>query len=241
MHAGVRVLNLITELPHHQLYLPVFLPAKILFADLLARATILTRQRVTNILGHQRVEGVEITALDSGKTQIIDCDTLIFTGDWIPENELARNAKLTRGNPALGPQVDSQFRTSQPGIFAAGNLLRGVETADWAALEGRSAARSIAHFLQTAQWNENRLEVHAESPLDWICPSVLSPDALPSRFRFRSHEFRDQVTLKVMQGPTALYSQKLSRLAANTSISLSSEWAKRVDYSGEPLKIEVVD
>ncbi|HEU0293150.1 MAG TPA: FAD-dependent oxidoreductase [Anaerolineales bacterium] len=241
MHAGVRVLNMITELPNHQLYLPVFLPAKILFADILARARILTNTRATNIFGHQRVEGIEITDLDSGKIQVIECDTIVFTGDWIPENELVRKADVKTGKPALGPQVDSRFRTSQPGIFAAGNLLRGVETADWAALEGRSAARSIARFLKDTEWNESRLEVHAEPPLDWICPNVLSPDALPSRFRLRSYEFRNHITLKVMQGQRLLYSQKLRRLLANTSINLSGEWAKRVDFSSEPLKIEVAD
>jgi thioredoxin reductase len=241
MHAGVRVLNLITELPHHQLYLPVFLPAKILYADILARAPILTNTRVTNIFGHQRVEGIEITDLDSGKTQAIECDTIVFTGDWIPENELTRKASVKTGKPTLGPQVDSRFRTSQQGIFAAGNLLRGVETADWAALEGRSAARSIARFLENAGWNGSRLEVHAESPLDWICPNVLSPDALPSRFRIRSHKFRNHITLKVRQGQKVLYSQKFRRLLAHTSINLSSEWAKRVDFSGEHLKIEIAE
>jgi hypothetical protein len=232
---------MITELPHHQLYLPIFLPAKIFYADLLARAPILTNTRVSNILGRQCVEGIELTDLDTGKTQVIACDTIVFTGDWIPENELARKGDIKTGTPSLGPQVDSLFRTSQQGIFAAGNLLRGVETADWAALEGRSAARSMTRFLSKPQWPANRLEVHAEPPLDWICPNVLSPDALPSRFRIRSHEFRNNATLKVTQGPRVLYRQKFGRLLANTSIVLSGEWAKSVDFSGEPLKIEVVE
>jgi glycerol-3-phosphate dehydrogenase len=240
-HAGVKVLNMLTELPQHQLYLPVFLPAKILFADILARAPILTDARVSNILGRQRVEGVEITDLNSGKTRVIECDTVVFTGEWVPENELARNGDVATRKPALGPQVDSKFRTSQRGIFAAGNLLRGVETADWAALEGRSAARSLARFLETAGWSGSRLEVHAEPPLDWVCPNVLSPDALPGRFRIRSHEFRDHITLGVRQGQRVLHRQKFRRLLANTSIDLSSEWAKNVDYSGEPLKIEVTE
>src|ERR1043165_2903751 len=51
LHAGVKVLNMITELPRHQLYLPLFLPAKIFYADLLARASILTNTRVSNIYG----------------------------------------------------------------------------------------------------------------------------------------------------------------------------------------------
>jgi L-2-hydroxyglutarate oxidase LhgO len=239
MHAGVRAQYMITRLPHHQLYLPVFLPAKILFADILARTLILTNQRVTNIFGRQRVEGIEITDLNSGRTQIIECDTIIFTGDWTPENELARRGGVETTKPSLGPQVDSRFRTSQPGIFAAGNLLRGVETADWAAWEGRGAAHSIARFLEKASWNENRLEIHAEAPLDWIYPSILSPDALPSRFRIRSHEFRDHSLLKVVEGPKVLYQQKFRRLPANTSINLSSKWAEHVIYSGEPIKIEI--
>jgi hypothetical protein len=241
MHAGVKVLNMLTELPQHQLYLPVFLPAKILFADILARAPILTNTRVSNIFGRQRLEGIEITDLDSGKTRVIECDTVVFTGGWVPENELARNGDVKTEKPSRGPQVDSLFRTSREGIFAAGNLLRGVETADWAALEGRSAARSIAQFLEDGGWNGTRLEVQAEPPLDWVCPNVLSPDALPSRFRIRSHEFRDHIALKVRQGQRALYRQNFGRLLANTSINLSSEWAKAVNYSGEPLKIEVTE
>ena len=241
MHAGVSVLCMVTELAHHQLYLPVFLPAKILFADLLARAPIITNHQVTNIFGQPWVEGIEITDLASGRTRVIPCDTVVFTGDWIPENELARKVNVTGGKPALGPQVDSHFRTSQPGIFAAGNLLRGVETADWAALEGRSAARSIARFLEGAEWNRSRLEVHAEAPLDWICPNVLTPDALPSRIRIRSHDFRDHTTVAVTQGQKILHRQRFRRLLANTSIDLSGQWTNHVDFSGEPLKIEVVE
>ena len=239
MHANVKVLKMITELPHHQLYLPIFLPAKILFADLLARAPILTNTRVSNILGRQRVEAIELTDVHSGNIQVIECDTIVFTGEWIPENELARKADVKTGKPALGPRVDSQFRTPQQGIFAAGNLLRGVETADWAALEGRRAAHSMARFLENPDWNGSRLEVQTEPPLGWICPNVLSPDALPSLFRIRSHEFRDHITLRVLQGRSVLYTRKFRRLLANTSINLSSEWAKRVDFSGEPLKIEI--
>ena len=239
MHAGVRVVNMITELPHHQLYLPVFLPAKILFADLLARTPILTNTRVSNIFGRQRVEGMEITHLESGNTQIIECDTLVFTGDWIPENELARKVDLTAGNPVLGPQVDSRFCTSKPGIFAAGNLLRGVETADWAAREGRSAARSIAHFLENPEWNRNRIEIHAEPPLDWVYPGVIGPDAMPSRLRIRSHGFRDHILLTVTQSQRVLFRQKFRRLLANTSLDLSAAWTKLVDFTGEPLKIDI--
>ncbi|HJS18066.1 MAG TPA: FAD-dependent oxidoreductase, partial [Anaerolineales bacterium] len=239
MHADVKVLNMVTELPRHQLYLPVFLPAKILFADILARASILTNTRVTNILGRQRVEGIEITDVVSGKTRDIECDTVVFTGDWIPENELSRRGDVDTRKPSLGPQVDSLFRTSQAGVFAAGNLLRGVETADWAALEGRSAARSMARWLENAEWSASRLEVQTEEPIDWICPNVLSPDLRVDGFRFRSNEFRQNVNLQLTQGKRVLVQKRWRHLIANTSLNLGSEWVKRVDFAGEPVKLVV--
>jgi pyruvate/2-oxoglutarate dehydrogenase complex dihydrolipoamide dehydrogenase (E3) component len=237
LHAGVKVAGMVTELPDHQLYLPIFLPAKIFYADLLARTKILTNRKVVNILGRTRVEGIEIRDLETGKIEVIECDTVVFTGDWIPENELARRGDAETGKPSLGPQVDARFRTSQTGVFAAGNLLRGVETADWAALEGRAAGQSIARWLEEAQWNGIRLEVQTEEPFAWICPNVLSPDAPVEGFRFRSREFRQNVTLQLMQGARVLYQKHLNRLNANISLNLSGVWVEKVDYAGEPVKL----
>ena len=241
MHAGMKVLGMITELPHHQLYLPIFLPAKILFADIYARTPILTNTRVSNIFGRQRVEGVEITDIASGKTQTIDCDTVVFTGDWIPENELARCGHVETHKPSLGPQVDSFFRTSQIGVFAAGNLLRGVETADWAAIEGRRAAHSIAQFLEKGQWNKSRLEVQPEAPIAWIYPNVLSPDAPVEGFWFRSNQFRQNARLHLAQGGRVLYQKQWRRLNANTSLHLPADWVANVDFSGESVKLVIQD
>jgi glycerol-3-phosphate dehydrogenase len=239
MHAKVKVLSMITELPHHQLYLPIFLPAKILFADILARAPILTNTRISNILGRQRVEGIEITNMDSGRTQTIECDTIVFTGDWIPENELSRRGEVETGRPSSGPQVDGVFRTSQVGVFAAGNLLRGVETADWAASEGRSAARSMARYLDKPEWNARRLEVQCEPPIDWICPNILSPDVHVEQFRFRSNEFRQNANLQLTQDGRVLYQKQFNRLRANDSLNLGGEWVERVNYGGGPVKLVI--
>lgn len=239
LHAGVKVVNMITELPRHQLYLPIFLPAKIFYADILARTSILSNKRVTNILGRQRVEGIEVTDLDSGKTEVIECDTVVFTGNWIPENELARRGQVETLKPSFGPQVDGMFRTSQRGIFAAGNLLRGVETADWAALEGRRAARSVARWLENAQWSASRLGVEVEAPIGWICPNVLSPDVQINRFRLWSKEFRNNVTLQLKQGERVLYEKRIGWLKANVALSLSGEWINKVAYEKEPVKLVI--
>lgn len=243
LHADVKIVGMVTELPSHQLYLPIFLPAKILYADILARTQVVTNARVTNIFGKERVEGIEITRLPKSlktsevSTETIECDTVIFTGNWIPENELARRGDVETLKPSLGPQVDSMFRTSQVGVFAAGNILRGVETADWAALEGRGAARSMARWLENASWSTSRLEVQCEAPIGWICPNVLTSDSSVERFRFWSKEFRENGTLQLKQGERVLYEKRFRRLHANVALNLSSEWVAKVDLTGAPVQL----
>jgi hypothetical protein len=77
--------------------------------------------------------------------------------------------------------------------------------------------------------------------LEWVYPSVIGPDAIPSRLRIRSREFRDHILLTARQGQKVLFRQKFKCLPANTSVSLSGAWTQRVDFSGEPVKIEVLD
>ena len=102
---------------------------------------------VARIAGRRRVEAVELT---DGRR--IECDTVVFTGDWVPENELARRAGLTTVPGSLAPVVDGALRTERPGVFAAGNLLHGAETADVCALDGRHVAAAVAAWLADGRW-----------------------------------------------------------------------------------------
>jgi glutamate synthase (NADPH/NADH) small chain len=44
-------------------------------------------------------------------------------------------------------EVDSDFMTSVPGVFAAGDCQRGQSLVVWAIAEGRKAARNVDQFL----------------------------------------------------------------------------------------------
>ena len=109
-----------------------------------------TRTRIVRVIGKPGLAAVEVENLDTGQRRIIECDTVIFTGDWIPDHELARSAGIDVDPATKGPLVDTALRTSRAGVFAAGNLLHPVDTADIAALDGLFVADQVAKYLDSA-------------------------------------------------------------------------------------------
>ncbi len=146
MHANVKCAMMVTEEPSHQIEFP-YVAMKWAIADILTRTPIVTNTKVTNIFGRKRVEGIELTH-KNGQTELVECDTVIFTGNWIPEHEIARLGGLQIHPVTRGPVIDANFHSSVNGVFVAGNLLRGVETADHCAIEGKRAAQAIVKFIK---------------------------------------------------------------------------------------------
>ena len=239
-HAGAATVAMTTEHPRHQTYAPF----KWLTATRL-RVPIFTETKVTRILGSRRVEAVEVIDLRNGGARQIACDTVVFTGDWIPDHELARRGGLTMDPATRAPRVDGALRTSTRGVFAAGNLLHGAETADVAALGGRYAARWVHAFLRTDFWPERpALPITCEPPVQWISPSALSVD-VPSvphdHFLLRVSAVRDNAALVVTQGSRQLWRQHHRRLVPTLPIHLAADWVAQVDPSGEALCVRIGD
>ncbi len=109
-HGGASTAALVTELERHQ-----SLAAFKLGAALRYRVPVWTRTAVTRIDGGSRVEGVELTDLDSGETREVPCDLVVFTADWIPDHELAAMAGCEIDPGTRGPRADSGLRTSVAG------------------------------------------------------------------------------------------------------------------------------
>ena len=149
------------------------------------RAPVSTRTRVVRIIGRTRVEAVEIEDLDRGSRRLVACDTVVFTGDWIPDNELARAAGLEMDLGTKGPVVDTSFRTSRPEVFAVGNLVHPVQTADVAALDGRWVAAQVRRHLAGARPGTPVVRLRALEPFRWVSPGWLrAGDPPPVRSRF---------------------------------------------------------
>ncbi|BCK76173.1 putative oxidoreductase [Acetobacter aceti NRIC 0242] len=120
-------------------------PADVL-AAMVYGTPILLNTKLVSILGGDRVEGVEIE--QDGERRTLACDGVVFTGKFVPDAILARTSGLALDGGTRGPAIDSTFRTQDPQVFAAGNVLRAVEHSGQAALEGRAAARMILRALE---------------------------------------------------------------------------------------------
>jgi thioredoxin reductase len=232
-HGGATAVGMVTELPRHQSF-ELFRAG----ARLRWRAPVWTRTAVTAIHGRPRVEEVELTDLDSGATRSLECDTVVFTADWIPDHELAVMGGLAMDPGTLGPAVDAALRTSRAGVVAAGNLLHGAETADIAALSGRHAAVNLKGTVPSS----SRVPIHCEPPLRWISPNVISPGVGPPprrRFLLRAHEFARRPRIEIAQGGRVLWSGHVARLVPGRSARLPHDWTSAVDSAGGPVRVRL--
>lgn len=139
----------------------------------LLRVPVSRNTRVTRIIGRERVEAIEVTREGTGQRARIPCDTVVFTGDWIPDNELARLGGLDIDLGSRGPLVDTALRTSVDGVFAAGNLIHPVDTADVAALDGRHAAAQVVAYLAGARQPSTAIQLTAGAGLSWVAPGIV--------------------------------------------------------------------
>ncbi len=236
-HAGASVAGLVTELPKHQ-----SLGAFRAGAAVRYRAPVWSRTAIAAIHGADRVESVELTDLDSGRTRSVDCDLVIFTADWIPDHELAVMAGCDLDPGSLGPLADQALRTTLPGVFAAGNLLHPAETADVCALDGRHVAASAAAYLGGAREWPTRVRLVARDPLAWVSPNILiaaGHDPPRGRFLLRSREFVRRARIQVRQDGRQLWHGRVGRLVPGRSAHIPAGWASRVDPGGGPAIVDV--
>jgi thioredoxin reductase len=251
-HGGADTVALTTELSRH-----ASLAAFRVGARLRYRVPVWTRTRVTGIHGRPRVEEVELTELDTGLTRTVECDTVVFTADWIPDHELAVMVGVELNPVTRGPAVDPALRTSRPGVFAAGNLLHGAEQADVAALSGHHAGAGVVRYLEDGEWPKHRVAIVCEPPLGWIAPNVVAgnagspstggtppvagerPQSAPPRARFllRAHDFLRAPRVEIAQGDDALWSGRLARLMPGRSTRVPHGWTARVDPAGGEVRV----
>lgn len=111
---------------------------------------------VTRVIGHDRVEAVEVSQVDEhlapipGTERIVTCDTLLLSVGLIPENELSVVAGVELDPRTQGAVVDQSLQTGVPGIFACGNVLHVHDLADNVTTESERAGATAAAYAMGA-------------------------------------------------------------------------------------------
>jgi hypothetical protein len=233
--AGVKTIALTTELPRHQG------PAAFAAAARLAyRVPILTSTRVAGIKGRGRVSDVILEDLTTGRRWTESVDTVVFTGDWIPDNELARRAGLDIDPGTLGPSSDRFGRTTGPSLYAAGNLLHPVDTADVAALRGRDVAGQVARDLMTgARTNASNVTLVTEAPLRWVWPNRITSLLDVKSLALRADHFDARRVVNAHQDGRLLGSARIARVVPNRSLQISRDVLANFNPRGGAIRLSL--
>lgn len=177
---------------------------------------------VTRVIGHDRVEAVEVSQVDDrlapipGTERVVPCDTLLLSVGLIPENELSVAAGVELDPRTRGAVVDQSLQTGVPGIFACGNVLHVHDLADNVTTESERAGAAAA---ARALGNGTEVEASAAST---DCELTVSPAgiagyALPGRItavaltklNFRVRRPVDTARVRILAGDEELLAGKV--------------------------------
>ena len=204
--AGCATVGMVSGYPRSEAYAVFRLPGRAL-----TRGPVYTRSRIVGIEGRGRVRAAVVENVETGSRTRVDCDTVVFTGDWIPDHELARTGGLAMDPATRGPLVDAGLRTSSPGVFAVGNLLHPVDTADGAALDGRHVAAAVTGWVERREEPQKAVRIRTDGPFRWVAPQLVSPDggvAARGDLLFWVDEYRRLPRLRAVQDGRTLATRR---------------------------------
>ena len=141
---------------------------------------------VTRVIGHDRVEAVEVSQVDErlapipGTERIVPCDTLLLSLGLIPENELSVAAGVELDPRTRGAVVDQSLQTGVPGIFACGNVLHVHDLADNVTTESERAGAAAAEWALGGAEGARANAANTSCELT-VSPAGIAGYALPGR------------------------------------------------------------
>lgn len=174
---------------------------------------------VTRVIGHDRVEAVEVSQVDEhltpipGTERVVPCDTLLLSVGLIPENELSVAAGVELDPRTRGAVVDQSLQTGVPGIFACGNVLHVHDLADNVTTESERAGAAAAAYaldgsadLKTSPGCQ--LTVSPAGIAGYALPGRITAVAL-TKLNFRVRRPVDAARVRILAGDEELFAGKV--------------------------------
>lgn len=172
---------------------------------------------VTRVIGHDRVEAVEVSQVDErlapipGTERIVPCDTLLLSVGLIPENELSVAAGVELDPRTRGAVVDQSLQTGVLGIFACGNVLHVHDLADNVTTESeRAGAAAAAYALGTGAGAvpDCELTVSPAGIAGYALPGRITAVAL-TKLNFRVRRPVDAACVRILADGEELFAGKV--------------------------------
>lgn len=172
---------------------------------------------VTRVIGHDRVEAVEVSRVDEhlapipGTECIVPCDTLLLSVGLIPENELSVAAGVELDPRTRGAVVDQSLQTGVPGIFACGNVLHVHDLVDNVTTESeRAGAAAAAYALGTGAGAvpDCELTVSPAGVAGYALPGRITAVAL-TKLNFRVRRPVDAARVRILADGEELFPGKV--------------------------------
>ena len=197
---------------------------------------------VSNVVGKNRVEKVELSSVDEnlriipGTAREIECDCLILSVGLLPQTTLLEEMGGVKFERNRGPSVDNNFELQVPGFFTCGNCLHVHDLVDFVSQEGTAAGKSAAEYLLGEHKEKKQLPVTAGGLMGYIVPNYVNKDAESFDFKFRVRKPTPKAVLYVTQGDRLLKKQVLTLLLP--SIMVEGK-VKLENLTDEPIEMRV--
>lgn len=172
---------------------------------------------VTRVIGHDRVEAVEVSQVDEhlapipGTERVVPCDTLLLSVGLIPENELSVAAGVELDPRTRGAVVDQNLQTGVPGIFACGNVLHVHDLADNVTTESERAGAAAAAYalgVGDSMGASCELTVSPAGIAGYALPGRITAVAL-TKLNFRVRRPVDSARVRILAGDEELFAGKV--------------------------------
>ena len=203
---------------------------------------------VTKIYGKDRLEGIELSDVDTnlqpikGTEKYIECDTLLLSVGLYPFNSLLKEAGCAVNKESKGSLVDQNLETSIEGIFSTGNVLHVHDLVDFVSEESERAGASAAKYILGKRGKTiNQIEVTHTQNIAYVIPSIINArsDKEDIIFSFRVKKNIKKAQISFKNTAKTIYSCVKTNLMPAEMIKIK---VKELELNGyDKLSIEVIE
>ncbi|MBK5142634.1 NAD(P)/FAD-dependent oxidoreductase [Budviciaceae bacterium BWR-B9] len=195
--------------------------------------------KLVEIGGLNRVEYVVIER--NGQNERIECDAVIFTGEFTGENTLIRKSHLDFIANTGCPVVDTNGRCSDAAYYALGNMLHPADMGDQCYLEGKVIGEVVARDLHKENESaSHRITIQHDNHILFTAPGCVDKTAANSQFDLNirvKQAISGQVTVKA--GSTILY-QGNHRCMPGRRVMLKNVNAELIPLNATEISVSIV-